>query len=273
MLIKINESFHAWYALIFSVMMLLIGYVDDAAPHLMQIHQLRDEEKNIKNELSFLRKKMIASNKKIAMVSTHHVIKDRLSALLTLAQSNGLVVQSVKSISSQQNRSNKTNMMQLQLLGQFQSGMSFILALSNEMSGWVIENFSVKANESSQEFILVVMMVDESYLYAQSKLKQNIFLLSNPFCTSNNWVSSSISESAMSQSVSLHSFKMIGVLRQGERRKAFFMLPTGETFLVGLGTVLGKERGMVTAIHANAVEIRLPDKKSVNITLSKKSYL
>lgn len=265
------------YAIPASAAMMIGGIYYDIQPGLAQLANLHEIEMGITKELS--RFKQFAVQKAAASAGTeaksferYGSQADSLSDLLSLAHLQGLTIQSVNFSPSRQfniintgvNREVNTGAIHLVTQGDFSQIYSFIFMISRQPHPIFITDFLYKSTEQDKFLFAmnVVSFKSNTQHFQANKSHEDLSQMQNPFCSAANLVEmSDKNDLAKLKSISMHQLKMVGYFQQGTRSQALVMAPTGIVSEVGIGSVLGKEGGMVTEIERDCVVVVLRDKK------------
>lgn len=261
------------YAIPASAAMMIGGIYYDIQPGLAQLANLHEIEMGTTKELS--RFKQFAVQKAAASAGTeaksfkrYGSQADSLSDLLSLAHLQGLTIQSVNFAPSRQfniiNTGVNTEAIHLVTQGDFSQIYSFIFMISRQPHPILITDFLYKSTEQNKFLFAmnVVSFKSNTQHFQTNKSHEDLSQMQNPFCPAANLVEmSNKNDLAKLKSISMDQLKMVGYFQQGIRSQALVMAPTGIVSEVGIGSVLGKEGGMVTEIKRDCVVVVLRDKK------------
>ncbi len=251
------------YAIVLNLMLTAAAYYYDMRDKFMRVAELQQTENEIRTK--FVGVKSLANPKwiqppKLSSVETSELTS--VSALVNLAHINGLSIQAIKVVSTDEAR-----MIHFIVQGQFQSLYSFIFTLEREANLAEIQHFSCGLTQQQQLQMQADILLHNSVTPSFTTTRSHSLKIDNPFCASthiNGWAQG-FSLTQM-QSTSIRLMKMVGYLHQEQRTQALILLPNTDLVAIQKGSILGKEQATVTDIQPNLIKVELQNKSQYRIS-------
>jgi hypothetical protein len=175
---------------------------------------------------------------------------------VSLAHANGLSIQSIKVVST-----DEAMMIHFIAQGQFQPLYSFIFSLERDIHLSDIQHFSCSVTKQQLQIQADILLHKSATQPLLTTTRSHALRVDNPFCSGTNingWAHSSPLTHVQSTPVRL--MKMVGYLHQEQRTQAFILLPNTDLVAIYRGSVLGEEHATVTDIQPDRVELKGEDK-------------
>ncbi len=245
------------YAAMMVVVILLVSYCYDLSPIISELKQQHSFRKSQEEQLIIYKrfsvnKKANHSKQKIM----HKLPADEISMLIELSQllhKHDLVLQALTTFSKP---ASNAIMLRWTIAGEFERIADFIFALSRQLPGTIILDFSYKANEKMQTFTADTLIYKNKRSVV-SEINDVIKVSHNPFCHANQFEQNN--ELQKLQAVTLQQINMIAFLKQGARREAWISLPNKSAVNIHMGSMFGKEHARVIDIQPDRIVLLLPD--------------
>jgi Tfp pilus assembly protein PilO len=260
---RLSYRYRWIYAFVASLCMLLAGYVYVVQPKLEQLREIEESKRNLRQALVGMRQLAEQNKKNIPPPMLPLTEEKRLSQLFMQLRQLGLSPQSVLNKSLKNELLPEGVMLQITARGSFQQIAAFIRAASQKNYPLLIIDFSIHEEKKNLLFVVNLLLLKTG---AFPDLVPIVLSTQNPICEGVIRYFSPDDELAM-QMTSLYLMKMVGVLAQGQRKLAFLSLPDLSIATVEEGAFIGKEYGVVTAIHPKRIRIRLPNHYHVDLKL------
>jgi len=251
---------HRWLSLcVLAIVLFVIGYAYGVHPVYLELEQLQQTKVDLLQQLA---KMKIKSN---AMMTTHSRNHFRAwNALPDSLLASGLIIPSMTRLPLKQDNI----VVRLSLLGSYQQWLFWLQVMARQVDAISVQHLSCQSAENNQVKIVIDIM------FAEDKWKQYpIFTKIRadnkyyyPFCQSStawNKMPDEMLHSPLAQ------IKMKGYLQFNTQRAAIVLLPTREMSMIKEGDVLGLEKGVVHAIYRDHVQVRLKEKKEMNVWMEK----
>ena len=242
------------YAGVFGVILVLMAYVYDLHPLLVQLDLLHQSEITLNEKMTAIKLQLPAVQSNMPV--SHE--NNGLNWLMSFAERSGLTIQTV-------NLSSSGKEFHILFKGNYQQWAGLLNQLEQNVNTITLKNVSCKWTEQNNLLIASdVLFADETHL--QMMTHSNIAnALHNPFCeTSHEW-KSEVNEALLSP---INQIKMVGYLQLGSQSEALFLLPNKKVSMVKAGFLLGMERGVVLAIYRDRALVRLPNGKTVTLNFA-----
>lgn len=230
------------------IAIVLVGwFCGDLWPLCKQMTALHATENTLSAELLARKNALAAMPDASATVPT---ATQRMTDLFMLARDQQVVVQSLHWAKSETDEV----VVRVVVTGNFARIAAFINTLGEQKYPIINTDFSFidSGERAALDLVLLTTPLPVSSVMAAS------IALQNPFCHANTTQETT---AAKLQSVPLAALKMLGYIKQYPRKYAFILLPSNEVVTVALGTLVGQERAVVTAIEAEQVLLVTPDKQ------------
>lgn len=244
------------YAILLFFILIALAYWWVLSPSLQIIKEKRTQIQVIENELRLLEK---------SRVDIHHAPKrimqkmDVLALLPILTQSKHVRIRSVTTKSMKLNETK----IKLVLEGEWLNLSEFIRVLSEQVPNGIIENISLQISGINQLQLAVDWVLLTESITTDSVIKPPL-QMHNLFClTSDSAVPIRSNDSVTASLSGLQEMHMVGYYAQGERRQALIALSNGAVEVVHLGDQLGREKGWVTNIQSDKIEVMLPSQQKI----------
>jgi len=236
------------YAVIISILILMLAYFYDFQDQLRQVEKLSIDTK----ELTMTLAKVSQTMEETHMTTEPSTKTDLLAQLLAMAQSKGLVIQSVNTVPS--SRVPDALQVHLKVRGDFQLVSAFVQALYAQKNAALMLDFSYQSTEHHEWLFTSDILI----LSAIDLLKSTPDLVvHNPFCQTVTLPPLTYDDSlAKLVATPLAQIKMVGYLREGERSSALVALPGGLLLDVYEGSRLGKEQGVVVEVKPDGMSVK-----------------
>lgn len=248
-----------FYALVIGLIITILSYWLMLLPGMHKLTNNKKEVERLQNELSLLRKAQPSVNLK----TEQPVISKTafLELLPLLAQDHHIVMRSVamKPIMSQ-----GEVRMKLIIQGDFSHLSQFSLALTKRGHNILIESFSYQTNKDNKLQLALDLLLMRRNI-PNEKESENLDSNLNPFCVATDSIGRIAEHDRLAVStLSIMQMKMTGYFFQVKRQEALVRLPTGVLIEINVGDQLGVEQAIVTSIHADRIEMILPnDEKKI----------
>jgi Tfp pilus assembly protein PilO len=259
-----NYKYRWFYSVFMVISIMTLGYLYELQPLLSQIKTLRLDERGAKSQLDKLSQlaKQEAAVNEGKWAAQQHSQSGFLADLFELVNSSGLKLQSVRFAMPQEFSVMGVDMAHLTVKGGFAEISSFIFSIANQPSPILMTDFSYKSVDGSQllmtmDILALKVNLKKLPLYGDEAGFADVH---NPFCALSSAMPVS-QEDAVSkmQSTLLRQIKMVGYLHQAPRSSALVQLPNSVVMEVGLGNVIGRERGIVTNVERDFMQVMLSD--------------
>ena len=249
-----NFRYRWCYALIITVVLIMVGYLYVLKPQIVELSALREQEKQLKAELSSLQhvEKNIAGS--ASMLASPSIGKmDLLSLLPTLARLHGVNLRFIRIKAGAMQPTNETRM-SVMVEGEFTLLLRFVFSLTEQVQDLLIESFSYQVSKQ-RTLQLALELYKSPRVTSSTKFKaETITTMQNPFCLAFDNAAHVHAHDALGVSMfSIKQMKMTGYLSQGGREEALLVLPTGAIVEVSVGDELGSEKALITGIQADHV--------------------
>lgn len=232
-----------WWLISFNLISMVIIYFANVQPAYNRIENLNKNIAQLTIDISKLKKSSLVPVKPVASNSKLEEIA-RLSAI---ASASNVVVQSVQ-IHSQA--------LHLQLQGEFKHMVYFIHQLKTQAYPASIVEYSY---QSPGRMDLTILLHSQPY----SRPVNDAFnhaAIHSPFCDASE---EELIFSEKNFTAPVSTMRMMGYLQQGNRHFAMLALPNGSVIDVFPQSLIGKERGLVTTITRDHVEVMLSNGQHV----------
>ena len=259
-----NDSYRWWYAMLLSASVLLIAYFLVIQPEQGEVLRLQLEKQQLVERLNNLKQFAQEKNGEMSSVAmakafvTHRIDKIGLLSLLpALANQYAVSIQSMQFYTPTMQLPDDITM-HLVVEGRVEPLSRFALALMSNENGIAILNFSYRLlGQLKLQLEADVQVIPNHVGLLQMSSKQEAFLfVRNPFCQADNHMPPiTRDDRALLMAIPLTQIRMTGLIQQAARKLALLTLPTGVVVDVAVGDVVGKEKGVITDISADRVEV------------------
>lgn len=254
---------YRWYlASLFSGIILLFGYGYDLKPIWNELHTQKINEKTMASELTHLHA-LLSSNRHDRLVKQENFSNQTdhmqvIPALVAIVRLQGLHLQSIQE---------QAPLLHLVVRGNFNQLVAFTFMLAND-AAMMIRDFELGETDDKQLQMTLTMRVENKIISFDNSFI-NTMHLQNPFCGMNHSTTQDLATSSnVLSSISLHQIKMVGYIHQGDRSAAMILLPNETTMSIAQGFILGAERGVVTQIQHNQINLTLSTGETTTIRMS-----
>lgn len=254
---------HWHYAVGVFLISFVISFCMDVKPLYDMLETERNKQVELKEKLHILAQ-MKSPTVMVASVASKETLPDYWPALWSRAYSIGIAFKEIKLME------NHPDAIKLHLImkANFLQAYAFIMSLHDFDYPVAIADFSyVQSEKEAFNFALDFIIAKQKKVLVMHSAANPEKLMHHPICDegNNNQLARLENDVAALQTVPLALLKMTGYFHQGLRDQALINLPGRPTYLVQSGSVLGKERAVVTAVSEDAVAIMLPNKKKTVI--------
>lgn len=244
-----------------SLILLAMSYMYDIQPVLKQLAELNHAEKKLIKKLH-IAQSFNAKFKKIKNVTPLPVKNelDRTQDLIAYMHANDLMIRTIR-FSTLRETSQSERALHFVVEGNLQQWYSFITSLEKLDHLIRIRDFSCKVNEKNNLVFTMDILLSRNHIYPLNKQPQKINALHHTFCPPEG-LTYSLNQTGTA-SVPIRQIKMMGYLHNYQHSQALLLLPNRMMLSVAQGERLGKERAVITDIHKDRINVKLPDGTSV----------
>lgn len=248
------------YTFFISVTISFLWVYYDTQPMAMQIMRLRQTENEFSKKLIDLKKISRARDKKNSYLKKDSQT-DFSAALVTLARLHGLVLESAEFPLPKKVGNLDVLPIHLIASGHFINLVSFITAMMEQKYPAMLTDFSIKLQDKNTLLMrmnILLLARENADDFGQVHRKAVHY---DPFCGTENSLDVLANQQrnlSLLQSASISQFKMVGYIQQGGQMTAMILLPDNTALDLRIGSVIGKERAVVIAIHRDRITLLLP---------------
>lgn len=198
---------------------------------------------------------------------------DFLSKLMLVIQQQGFIVQAVNAKTIAWNQLHGVQVT-ITLQGDFARWLNFLMYFNHHSIPVFLREWQFKVLDNTE--LIIVMTMDYLPSLTQSAplpQQRNVIPYQfNPFCHAQTLQEQNQLVDQQAQQVSVKVLRFVGFLNANHQRHAFIKLPTNRLLSVALGSVVGKERGLVTTVANDHIVMTLADKQRFILPLNNDLY-
>jgi len=241
---------------------ILCGYFLELKPALLQLNSLRQtantKQKNLGSVRTQFEKRITQSGS-----SSGRDYTDKngvfISALIALAESSGLSVESALHL-------NSDNRLQLKMLGSYNGLLIFVHELRLQKAIVYIEDFEIKLLHNGQLRMTLDVIASMPIATEQpiNFINDRATYSQAPFChPSDRLIAQSIDMSKVAYRYSIEQMKMLGFLHTSKHAYALLALPDGNAIQATVGDDIGLEHAIVRVILPGKLQLNVKNNKYI----------
>lgn len=252
------------YGWIYAFLLLLGAFYMDIVPHYLELKSLKQSHTDLLLKWQTLEKleKPKQPNATIKVNSDHP-----LNALVGIMRAKNLMVESAEMNPVKPTDQDGVLLAHFTAEGSLASLAAVIAELPKQPFLSAVSHFSFKRMSQANLNISLDLLVFKGYQRLFSSIA-NPSIPTNPFCLDENLFMPSFKNGSLkSPNRPLSNLKMVGYLHQGHHTMGIVSASNNMTMDVSIGSLLGEEKAVVTAILPDRIVLVLPDKKRYDLIM------